>query len=231
MANGKSITDPGSGYDPTHPYTNREPRFYQSIVYDGAPWQGDTIYTRMGGNNQIDLGSTSDISNTGYYIRRTIDESINGQVARATQAGGENYKIWRYAEVLLSYAEAQNEAVGPDQTVYSAVNLVRERAGISDLATGLSQTAMRAEIRNERRVEFAFEDKRWWDIRRWMIADGSAGVMNTPSHGMEITAQGGTLTYTLVHVLDRIFYPQNYWMPVPQDAMDTNDKLVQNPGY
>ncbi len=231
MANGKRITDAGSGYDPTHPYLNREPRFYQSIVFDGAPWQGDTIFTRMGGNNQIDLGSTSDITNTGYYIRRTIDESINGQASRATSPGGENYKVFRYAEVLLSYAEAQNEAVGPDATVYDAVNKIRERAGIADLAAGLSQADMRDEIRNERRVEFAFEDKRWWDIRRWMIADGSTGVMNTAAHGMQVTGQNGNLTYTLVKVLNRIFYPQNYWMPVPQDALDVNYKLVQNPGY
>jgi starch-binding outer membrane protein, SusD/RagB family len=230
MANGKRITDPTSGYDPQHPYVGREPRFYQSIVFDGSPWQGDTIYTRMGGNNQIDLGSTSDITNTGYYFRKTVDESITGQASRADKhPGGENYKIFRYAEVLLSYAEAQNEAVGPDQSVYDAVNKVRERSNIPDLAAGLSQSDMRDEIRNERRVELAMEDKRWWDIRRWVIADGSTGVMNTPSHGMQINAAG--TTYTLVKVLDRIFYARNYWMPVPQDALDTNNKLVQNPGY
>jgi starch-binding outer membrane protein, SusD/RagB family len=201
-------------------------------VYDGTAWQGDTIFTRVGGNNQIDLGSTSDITNTGYYIRKTVDESINGQASRADKhPGGENYKIFRYAEVLLSYAEAQNEAVGPDQSVYDAINKIRERAGIPDLAAGLSQADMRNEIRNERRVELAIEDKRWWDIRRWVIADGATGVMNSPSHGMQIKAQGGSLTYTVVKVIDRIFYARNYWMPIPQGALDTNDKLVQNPGY
>ncbi|PUZ29768.1 RagB/SusD family nutrient uptake outer membrane protein [Chitinophaga parva] len=232
MANGKRITDAGSGYDTAHPYLNREPRFYQSIVFDGAPWQGDTIFTRMGGNNQIDLGSTSDITNTGYYIRKTVDESITGQASRADKhPGGENYKIFRYAEVLLSYAEAQNEAAGPDQSVYDAVNKIRARASLPQLATGLSQAKMRDEIRNERRVELAIEDKRWWDIRRWKIADGTTGVMNTPSHGMQISRAGNNLTYKQVKAVDRIFYARNYWMPVPQDALDTNSKLVQSAGY
>lgn len=229
MKNGKRITDPASGYDPANPYKDREPRFYQSIVYDGAPWQEDTIYTRVGGNNQIDLGSSSDVTNTGYYIRKTIDERISGQASRADKhPGGQNYKIFRYAEVLLSYAEAQNEAVGPDASVLDAVNEVRARAELPLLTTGLSQSEMRDEIRNQRRVELAIEDKRWWDIRRWVIADD---VMNKPSHGMQIEKDNGTLKYTVVETVDRIFYVRNYWMPVPQGALDTNPKLVQNSGY
>ena len=169
MDNGKPISDSTSGYDPQHPYLNREQRFYQSIVYDGSTWQGDIWESRIGGNNQIDLASSSDISNTGYNGRKTLDESINGQTSLGTSPNTSNYTFFRYAEVLLSYAEAQNEAVGPDPTVYNAVNLVRTRSALPNLPAGLSQAQMRVDIRRERRIELAFEDKRWYDIRRWDI--------------------------------------------------------------
>jgi hypothetical protein len=85
------------------------------------------IKSRIGGTNQIDLGSTSDISNTGYCARKTLDESILGQTSLGTSPGTSNYQFYRYAEVLLSYAEAQNEAAGPDPSVFDAVNKVRTR--------------------------------------------------------------------------------------------------------
>jgi len=131
MDNGKAINEPGSGYNPQNPYAKREKRFYQSIIYDGEPWQGDTIYTRIGidSPNEIDLNSTrGDISNTGYYARKTLDESIKGNDNLNCSCGLENYMFFRYAEVLLGYAEAQNEA-GPDASVQDAVNKVRTRGG------------------------------------------------------------------------------------------------------
>ena len=128
MANGLPITDPASGYNPQNPYVGREPRFYQSIIYDGAPWQGDVITTRVGGNNQRAGGG--DITTSGYYGRKLLDESIQGQTSLATSPSSSNWIIFRYGEVLLSYAEAQNEAVGPDASVYAALALVRQRAGL-----------------------------------------------------------------------------------------------------
>ena len=135
MANGKAITDPTSGYDPQHPYVNREPRFYDWIVYDGAPYfqawmpRTDTIYTRIDlvhpSLNQIDFGN-SDVSNTAYYFKKKLNP-----IARPGNgnSSAENFIYFRYAEVLLGYAEAQNEAVGPDASVYSAINQIRARAG------------------------------------------------------------------------------------------------------
>jgi starch-binding outer membrane protein, SusD/RagB family len=233
MDNGKTIDDPTSGYDPQDPYKNREKRFYQTILYDGAPWQGDTIWTRVGvgSQNEIDLGSKSDVSNTGYYARKTLDESIKGQDNLNNANGGANYKFFRYAEVLLNYAEAQNEAVGPDASVHDAVNEVRNRSALPDLPAGLSQDEMRKAIHRERRVEFAFEDKRWWDILRWKIANGPDGVLDKPAHGMYIEKVGDTWTYTPVKVVDKVFPDRMYLMPIPQDARDRNTKLTQNPGY
>jgi hypothetical protein len=231
MDNGLPITDPASGYDPQNPYLNREKRFYQSIIYDGATWQGDVITTRVGGNNQIDLGSTSDISNTSYYGRKTLDERIVAQTSRAQNANGSNFIIFRLGEVLLSYAEAQNEAVGPDASVYSALNQLRKRVGLPDLKLGMGQGEMRDYIRRERRVELAFEEKRWFDIRRWKITTGPAGALTSPSYGMLITPTAGKLTYSKVKVFDNRFFDYQNWMPVPQVELAKNTKLTQNPGY
>jgi hypothetical protein len=236
MDNGKPITDPTSGYDPQHPYVHREQRFYESIVYDGSEWQDDTWESRIGGNNQIDLGSSSDISNTGYNGKKTLDESINGQTSLGISPNTSNYIFYRYAEVLLSYAEAQNEAVGPDQTVYDAVNQVRTRVALPNLPLGLSQADMRTDIRRERRIELAMEDKRWYDIRRWDITTGPNGVLTTPDYGMQITPNDATphttnLTYKRVITFNNTFSEYMNWLPIPQSVMEQNKNLTQNPGY
>lgn len=236
MDNGLPITDPASGYDPQHPYTHREKRFYASIIYDGSEWQGDTIFTRntTTANNRIDLGSVSDISNTGYYGKKILDESINAQTSLNLWVSKANTIYFRYGEVLLSYAEAQNEAVGPDATVYAAVNAVRARSSLPGVTPGLSQSQMRTVLRRERRVELAFEDKRWFDIRRWDITAGPTGVLNTPTFGMVITQDPVTnkLTYTPTNVLSsNTYFERQNWMPIPIGDIEKNPKLVQNPGY
>lgn len=233
MDNGKPITDPTSGYDPQNPYVNREKRFYESIVYDGSTWQGDTWESRIGGNNQIDLGSSSDISNTGYNGKKTLDESINGQTSLGISPGTSNYIFYRYAEVLLSYAEAQNEAVGPDQSVYSAVNQVRARVALPPVTAGLSQADMRTVIRRERRIELAFEDKRWYDIRRWDITTKGPAVLTAPEYGMKITLDPATnkLVYTPVRIFKNSYSEYMNWLPIPESVMEQNKNLTQNPGY
>jgi starch-binding outer membrane protein, SusD/RagB family len=235
MDNGKTIDDPTSGYNPQNPYVNREKRFYKTILYDGSPWQGDTIWTRVGvgSPNQIDLGSANDVTNTGYYACKTLDERIKGQDNLNLASSGVNYIFFRYAEVLLNYAEAQNEVAGPDASVYSAINAVRNRSDLPSLSAGLSKDQMRKAIRRERRVEFAFEDKRWWDVLRWKIAGGTNGVLNTPMHGMLIEKVNGVWTYKKEKVVDKVFTEKMYLMPIPQEAIDKNPKLQghQNPGY
>jgi hypothetical protein len=200
-------------------------------LYDGAPWQGDIFKSRIGGSNQIDLGSTSDITNTGYNARKTLDESITGQTSINLAPSFANYIIFRYAEVLLSYAEAQNEAAGPDASVYDAVNKVRARSALPPVKAGLTKDEMRVYIRRERRIELAFEDKRWFDIRRWLITTGTNGVLTTPEYGMKIEPNGSALKYTPVKIFTNLFFDRQNWMPIPQAEIDKNKKLVQNPGY
>lgn len=240
MANGKAITDPGSGYDPQDPYTGRGKRFYNWIVYDGAPYymdwmsKPDTIYTRIDevhpSDNQIDFG-TDDVGNTGYYFKKKLNPLVR---PGGGAVSGANYVYYRYAEVLLGYAEAQNEAVGPDASVYNAINLIRKRAGLPDLTAGLNQNEMRKAIHHERNVELCFEQKRYFDIIRWKIADS---VMNKMLHGMKITNtspsnNSGVWKYDVIPLNHpHVFHQNMYLCPVPQAVIDRNPKIIQNPGY
>lgn len=236
MENGKPITDPTSGYNPQDPYKNREKRFYESIVYDGSFWYNDNIFTRqgIGSKNEIDLADKDDATQTGYYLRKRLSDKITlGAPSWDGYTSPQNYSFFRFGEVLLNYAEAQNEAVGPDGSVYAAINRIRKRADIPDLQAGLSKDAMREIIRRERRVELAFEDKRWWDLIRWRIAEVN---LNKPMHGIAIKEENGVIKYNKIEVfgLPRKFdASKNYLFPIPQSVIDQNKNLKghQNPNY
>jgi hypothetical protein len=230
MANGLPITDPASGYDPQNPYVNREKRFYDDIIYDGAMWLGyEAVYwTGSGSKNELDLNfGGGPRPATVYYTRKGIESQycVNGDNVLSSA----NWAIFRYAEVLLSYAEAQNEAVGPDASVYDVINLIRERVELPPLQAGLSQEEMRIAIHRERRVELCFEEKRWFDIVRLKLAE----TVIPSCHTMQITKVNGIKVYTVVSTGgERAFDPtKQYVLPIPQSAIDQNEKLVQNPGY
>jgi hypothetical protein len=233
MANGKRITDPTSGYDSQNPYVGREKRFYSDIVYDGAKWNnGYTMIMKQGlaSENATDLAGATDASNTGYYLRKGLEEKNIG--GGNTNFSGADYQIFRYADVLLSYAEAQNEAVGPDASVYAALNEVKVRAELPPLTVGsLTQAEMRQEIQDERRVELFFEQWRWYDIIRLKTAEV---VLNATAKAMKIDMQGGKWVYTVVNASGgsmAFTAPKNYLWPIPQASIDRNSKLTQNPGY
>ena len=251
MANGLPITDPASGYDKNNPYKNREKRFYQSILYDGSMWQGEEIITRVGvgSPNEIDTSSDSDVTNTGYYTRKTIDESVNGADNLQMSNGMANYIFFRYADVLLMYAEASLEA-GDKPTAIKYLDMVRTRGdnmpSVNDTyPQGITENQLREIIRRDRRIELAFEDKRWWDILRWKICDGENGVMNKPIGGMKIedTNGDGVWEYNYHDVGKRTFLPRMYYQPIPQYVIDKNPVICeqnggedgwvngQNPGY
>lgn len=223
MKNGKPIADQSSGYNAQSPYTNRDSRLDKSILHQGSKYKaGIIIETYRGGNTNNT--NRLDSSKTGYGLLKMVDTSRYG-------AGGSADNDWifiRYAEVLLNYAEAQNEAVGPDASVYDAVNQVRLRSDQPPLA-GLSQADMRERIRNERRVELSFEEHRFFDVRRWKL--GSV-YFNGPLYKVSITKDpNGTLIYSYPKWEDRIFVEYQNLMPIPQSEIDRNAKLVQNPGY
>lgn len=218
-------------YKADDPYQNRDPRFYASIQYDGAKWGAETIQTRVRGQHGLDGGATgtnADATKTGYYLRKFLDEAnINRLYANGDR--GPSFNSWiilRLAEVLLNYAEAQNEAVGPDASVYEAVNQVRSRVLLPALPPGLSQEQMRQKIRHERMVELAFEEHRFFDVRRWNLGEQ---LFNAPIYGMRISPDGKT--FNRFKVEDRVFQAKHNLMPIPQGEIDKNSNLVQNPGW
>ena len=230
MADGSQF-DWNDPQESKNPYENRDPRFYQTILYNGAEYRGREVETFVpGGLDSPDGPSNWNTSKTGYYLRKFIDKDlpiINPWGA----AGIQNWIYIRYAEILLNYAEAENEASGPDDSVYEAINAIRERAGMPDLPEGLSQSEMRQRIRHERRIELAFEEHRFYDVRRWMIADETA---NEPAKGIKITKdESGNLSYEITTALDgRSFQEKEYWLPIPRaEILASDNQLEQNPGY
>jgi len=236
MSNGKPITDPTSGYNPQNPYLNRDPRFYVNILYNNVTWQGRPVQTWQSEPNAqgivtygTDISSATSITKTSYYLKRLWPEtSRSGSTASALL----NYVFYRYAEVLLNYAEALNEESGPTTDVYNAVNAIRLRAKMPALPGGLTQAQMRERIRNERAVEFAFEDMRWWDILRWKKG---AEIVAQPIKGMKVIKNAnGTFTYNVVELpaFSKVFNDQMYLYPIPRSEMNkTSGALKQNPGW
>lgn len=233
MNNGKDITDATSGYDADKPYENRDKRFYYTILYNGTSYRGRAIETYVpGGKDSKDGPSNWNTTKTGYYLRKFMNDA-NPIQNPWSSAGQQPWIYMRYAEVLLNYAEAQNEASGPDGSVYSAVNQVRQRASVNQppLPAGLSQAQMREAIRKERQVELAFEEHRFYDVRRWKIANVTE---NAEAGGMTITKNAnGTFSYSRKVALDgKAFTDKNYWLPIPRsEILASNNQLQQNEGY
>jgi hypothetical protein len=241
MKNGKAITDPTSGYDPTHPYDNRDPRLKYTIIYDQALLGNRTPNGLINGYSPVNIylnnvngvlvGGTDAVyqgTPTGYYNNKMIDPSaISGG---STAVTNRCLPLIRYAEILLDYAEAANENEGPTANVYMYVNQIRQRAGLSpyQLPAGLTKDEMRAAIQNERRIELAYEGHRFWDVRRWLIADQTDNVQ---TQGMEVDRNAGNITYKIFAVRKHNFHTAMYLWPFPQSEIGKGSGLVQNPGY
>jgi hypothetical protein len=218
-ADGSQRVNPASGYNPQNPYVNRDPRFYQSILYTGAVWQGRTIDIKPGGGDNNTFG----IPRVNYYCRKYGYEGHN----LFTNAGNvyRRFALIRLAELYLNYAEAENEANEPG-AAYTAIHTIRERAGMPDIPSGLSIADLRTRIQHERRIELAFEDHRFWDVRRWKIAET---VDKGPVHKVMVD-EHGTFTYPVFQ--NRVFdKTKHYLFPIPQSELDKNANLEQNPGW
>lgn len=223
MKNGKAITDPASGYNPQSPYTDRDSRLDKSVLHQGSLYKaGIIIETYRGGNTNNT--NRLDSSKTGYGLLKMVDTTKWGAAGNADN----DWIFIRYAEVLLNFAEAQNEASGPNTDVYGAINQVRARAG-QPAISGLSQAEMRDRIRNERRVELTFEEHRFFDVRRWKL--GSVYFKEAARKVQIIKNPDNSLTYSYPKWEDRDYKEFQNVMPIPQNEMDKNPKLIQNPGY
>jgi len=237
-----------------HPYENRDPRFYATILYDGAPyrqrpaddiqWDHDGVIQTF---KRLTLPDGSEVPGldtrdspvepwngtwSGYYPRKILDD-------KALPSEGQVPGMWiyfRYGEVLLNYAEASIE-LGEYADARSALNKIRDRVNMPEFNSSVTGQALMDAYRNERRIELAYEEHRFFDIRRWMIAPQ---VMNEDAKGITITADAtdradrstySNYQYTLMTYQDRLWKDKMYFFPIPQDEMNRNEKLVQNPGY
>jgi len=233
------------------PYANRDPRFYASILYEGAQWRkrpadiapsdpagiiqvgtwqkwdGSKMITVAGLDTRQSPFENWNGTYTGYYMRKFVDPTIDAQNFKQTAP----WRYFRYTEILLDYAEACI-ALGQDDEAKTYINQIRARSKMPPITeTG---AALLARYRNERKIELAFEDQRYFDIRRWMIPEqGYTDVMAVqPLYKMNPDhTTAANPTYTIVDVQQRAWNPRFYFLPIALDEMNRNNKLVQNPLY
>ncbi|MBE8721849.1 RagB/SusD family nutrient uptake outer membrane protein [Sphingobacterium pedocola] len=225
------IISTASGYNENAPYVGRDPRFYASIWYNGASYDNirgniHTVETFTGGADQMLRTEVNANTGTGYYLRKFIDPMI--QVSERSNA---SFKKYRLAEIYLNFAEAANEAGVDISLAYEAINTVRRRADMPDIAAGLTKEEFRDRIRRERRVELFLEEHRFWDVRRWKIIDQVDKLVT----GMEITqVSPNNYVYTRFVVQRRASWQDKYLIfPLPSSELsnvpDFSDN--QNPGW
>jgi hypothetical protein len=236
VMNATAYNNSMNGYDPANPYDKREDRFAATILYNTAMFKEAPVETFVGGKDG--LFATSTATKTGYYLRKFLVPSIS---LEKNETARRPWIFFRYAEVILNYAEARNEVLDePDATVYKLLNEIRLRAGVrnnlSASQLGASAWSKKEEIRNyikhERRIELAFEEHRFWDLRRWKDAET---VLNKPLKGVSIEKTENGFTYTPFDAAQRTFDPKFYWYPIPRAEIlkykSKGIELMQNPGW
>lgn len=219
-ADNKAIPNPGSMYNASNPFANRDSRFYQTVLYHGTSWKGRTINVSPGG-----LDYTTDKPRIYYFWRKYMLEEFN--MFTGSGMRDRRFILFRLSELYLNYAEARNELLSsPDEKVYEKINILRARGGLPALPDNLSKNEMREKIRHERRIELALENHRFWDVRRWKIAEI---VDNKEVRGIHVD-KDGKISYPVWHV--RVFDKnKHYLFPIPQSEIDKSRKLTQNPGW
>ncbi|SBV96466.1 RagB/SusD family nutrient uptake outer membrane protein [uncultured Dysgonomonas sp.] len=224
-SNNAPAVNAASGYNDAKPWTNRDPRLAATVLYNGVKWGNGNINVVLGQRDNP-IGNTN-ATPTGYYVRKYIPETILS--AEHSQSAYRLWTIMRYAEILLNYAEALNEAQGPGTEVYNMLDKIRHRAGISgkiadrsDLTS--SKDNMRNFIHKERTVELAFEEHRAWDVRRWNVA---VEALSRPIYGVNVSADG---TITRKVAQSRVFENKMYLYPIPEGEV-WKTGIENNPGW
>ena len=252
MRSGLPIADPNSGYDPKNPYAGRDPRLDTYIILNGTTFRKTEIITGTYPNSKGEifdnLNNIGTSTRTGYYLKKLLREDVS-PLSSSLIEQQHIYPRIRFTEIFLAYAEAANDAWGPKAdptgigfTAYDVIKAIRVRAGLAtnevgaDLPEGdvyleecaADQTKMTNLIRNERRIELCFENKRFWDLRRWQmpINEGVKGVQ------IDRNEETGALSYTIINVEDRNFTsPYQWYGPVPKSEILKWSNLMQNAGW
>lgn len=245
--------DEAPDYDPNDPYKNRDPRFYRDCMFNGYQFQGKTAQFGVA-ESGVPAPAHNPSEESPYYTHvysiKFADLGLTITWDARNPGNGpatsHNYPFLRYAEVLLNYAEAMNEAFGPDEdglgngkTALWAVNQVRTRAqypnkpeylgqtgGMPPIESGLTKEQLREKIRHERRVELSFEEHRFWDVRRWLVEPDEEILAQVP-----VWKSDGSVDYEIRTIETRPFDRRMFRMPIPELQLFTNPNLVQNPGY
>ncbi|MDR1119872.1 MAG: RagB/SusD family nutrient uptake outer membrane protein [Dysgonamonadaceae bacterium] len=225
---GYPIHDAGSNYNPDKPYENRDPRFKMTILYNDRTWHDRKMEFYRNGR---DYGSNY-TNPLGYGIAKFWKESHQRYQRTTTYL---NYIVFRYAEILLNFAEAQNEAGGPESnleglSVRDALSQVRGRVGQVPVPVAVSGTkeAMRERIKNERAVELCFEEQRWYDVISW---HEGVKYFDSTIRGMKIEKEGNKFTYEIYDYEKRIFKEHMHRYPIPNEEIYKSQYLEQNPGW
>lgn len=221
-------------YNPADPYKNRDPRLTGYVYYDGAYWGkrgASDYYLKIFEGGADGIRADWKYTRTGYYIKKFTDPTRgNGLVSNPNPEGQAYWPIFRLAEFYLNYAEASNEAEGPTQTAREAINAIRKRAGMPDikLKYASDQTRFRERIRNERRIELAFEEHRFYDVRRWNILKETDKLAT----GMRIVKDGTKTTYNRFVVEQRKAWTDKYRiLPIPLNDEVKMPAYEQNYGW
>ena len=251
MRNGRPITDPKSGYDPKNPYANRDLRLDDNILYNGMTFRKTVIITGTYPNendeslDNINYGNTS--TRTGYCLKKLLRDDVS-PLGSSLVEQQHIYPRIRYTEIFLAYAEAANDAWGPKAdptgvgfTAYDVIKAIRTRAGLGKDEFGRpleegdayleecasDQAKMTNLIRNERRIELCFENKRFWDLRRWKMP------LDETVKGVMIDRNDeGELSYTIIDVEERKYDNSYQWYgPIPYDEVLKWSNLKQNKGW
>lgn len=241
-------------YDnPVDLFKDKDPRLLATVIYPFCPWQGGTVEIRKGIvksdgsivtasslNDKFEGTSTTiagkdgaltsgDVTKTGFYIKKFMNPTKQVDYGY----GDTNWMVFRYGEVLLNYAEACIE-LGDEADALKAVNMIRERAGIAK-----HTSVNRDQVRHERKMELAFENHRWWDIRRWHIADQLLNAKKFKALNPYLVWEDGKDVSQMKYIFKiedapkntRTFLSKLYYERIPSSAISTNPNIVQNPGY
>ena len=227
---GLPIENSASGFDPKDPYKDRDPRLSHTIYVSGDALPDGSVLNTMPGNGSADdiTISAENVTPTGWYFKKYVSNADYDDPGNC----GVNLIYLRYAEVLLTYAEASVELGGSDidQSVLSAINEIRKRpdVGMPDVTT-LDQNELRSIIRRERLVEFAIEGLRLYDIRRWRI--GEEVLVGTVKGMTYVNSSGNLATVEMAGFVKEFRSDRHYLWPIPFRERDLNPSLTQNPGY
>ena len=253
MRSGLPITDANSGYDPQNPYANRDPRLEDNVIYNGMIFRKVDIitgnYPNSNRESSDNLTNISTSTRTGYYLKKLLRDDVSPSASGTELTQQHIYPRIRYTEMFLAYAEAANDAWGPKAdpngvgfSAYDVIKAIRTRAGLATNEIGMplpegdvyleecanDQTRMTELIRNERRIELCFENKRFWDLRRWKMP------LNEAVKGMKIERDKETnmLSYTVFVVEPRDYDSSYQWYgPIPKSEILKWSKLKQNKGW